>query len=359
MKIHQITLLAAVGVLSLGTLASAQNRNIDTTATSVGSLAFGPEVDSLFLSTVMELDTTGRGIGCGNSASSTIVGAEDCFVSDGIGSNDAFTGAAEARYVRAAGVPGSFTDSPTPIPVLSLVAVYGGCTDTADFTKGCDLADPTSGTVFTANSTIPDVGAGRGFVGTLTSNISFATPNLTDVDGFTRFSINDGSGGGSGKTTIDQFLTGKMTLATDAAGDTVSTFDQRSATVLDPAAGVGLDNFDDDSYLLLATKLDANSGLTGIVSPEDGTLLDTTELNMLSRSRIEQGAFFDSNGNPFGAINIDVTVKFTNQTPQGVDGAVAGATKWPTLGGFAIPGLNTNKPGVNGRFAGLGDQAFP
>lgn len=275
MRIKQLMTLGTLGVFLLAGVAFGQNIQTNTTSTTLGSTQFGFAITPAQLGTVMQSVTAPT---CG----ARVAGVMDCTLDN---------------YVKAVGMPGSFTGNPNKI-------VWAD----ADF--GCGLLCGTNGG--SDPQTAPDFGGVAGEVNTLTGNIN-STIDL-----------------GLGTTATDPFhAAGRIIFTLDPATMTAS-IDQQVVQNINNAAGL----------TITFTETDVAPTFTASADPDQFAF--DGPVNMTAGMQLTQTG--DSGIPTATPFTLNVTVPFPyaqswNAFPAPGTSPFTGSN-FPTERAFQTPGLN-------------------
>jgi hypothetical protein len=286
MRIKQLVTLGTLGIFLLAGAAFGQNIQTDTTSTTLGSTQFGFAITPQQLQTVMQSTTLPT---CGARTAGAMVCTLD-------------------NYVKAVGMPGSFTGNPNKI-------VWA----TADF--GCGILCNTNGGP--DPQTAPDFSGPNTLTGIINSNIDL----------------------GLGTVATDPFHSaGHVTFTLDPATMEAS-IDQEVIQIINNAAGLTMSFRETDvapTFTASPVSGDPTIVATNFAGPVNMTA--TMALTQTGDSGIPTNT-------PF---TLDVTVPFPyaqtwNAFPANPNAAFTGSN-FPPQGAFQTPGLNTST---------LNPDAFP
>ncbi|MCG3115197.1 MAG: hypothetical protein LLH30_05895 [Candidatus Manganitrophus sp. SA1] len=275
MRIKQLMTLGTLGVFLLAGVAFGQNIQTNTTSTTLGSTQFGFAITAAQLGTVMQSVTAPT---CG----ARTAGVMDCTLDN---------------YVKAVGMPGSFTGNPNKI-------VW----PRADFGCGSLCFSLPGGGGGSDPQTAPDFG---GIVG--------ETNTLTGI-------INSNIDLGLGTAATDPFhAAGHITFTLDPATMTAS-IDQQVVQVINNAAGLTI------SF----TETDVAPTFTASANPDQFAF--DGPVNMTAAMQLTQTG--DSGIPTATPFTLNVTVPFPyaqswNSIPAGLTGSA-----FPPERAFQTPGLN-------------------
>lgn len=287
MKISRLLALGTVGISLLAQAAFAQNIQTNTTSTTVGSTQFGFDITAAQLGTVMQASVAPTCDVRGTSAPGTMV----C-------TSNGPTAAANDNYVKAVGMPGSFTGNPFKVVWT-----------TADM--GCGFPCLAGNGSLAANGgnnpqTAPDFDGTRTLTGPLTSTVDL---------GLGTVATDELHGAGH--------ITFTLNPATGAA-----TIDQQVVQNINAPGGLQI----------AFTGTDATAVGASFIAASNDAVFNSPGVNLQSRVQLTQtGEFGPPSPTPF---QLDVSTSFTYAGPTWLTAIGLTGSEMPNQNVFSTPGLN-------------------